>query len=98
MASNGLCFVCRYPMAPNDCDIRSVQFVGDSADESGRYAAHAVCAAPLRREWVTRQADGLLVPLSLSGIAPSRKSWIRKILYAFFAWGASRFQPQREYR
>ena len=96
MASDGLCFVCRTSMTNNDNGIASIEFIGDAMFASGRYATHAVCASGLRYQWLTRDSHGILVPLTPKN-APKPMSWYRKIVVRFFAWGATKFQQQREF-
>lgn len=96
MSSDGLCFVCRTPIASDDRGMRSVEFIGDEHNESGRYAAHMECTTGLRHQWLTRNKDGQLVPLTRKN-APKPLSWRKKLMARFFAWGAAKFQPQRRF-
>ena len=96
MPSDGLCFVCHSTIAANDESMRSVEFVGDAQHEYGRYAVHGSCGIGLRHQWLTRSADGQLVPLTPKN-APGRKAWYHRVLSRFFAWGAAKFQGQRTF-
>lgn len=96
MPSDGLCFVCRSPITANDMGNRSVEFIGDAQFEHGRYATHGDCAIGLRHQWLTRGADGGFVPLTPQN-APPRPPWYRRVIAKFFAWGATKFQPQRRF-
>lgn len=96
MLSDGRCFVCCTPIAPDDRGMRSIEFVGDVHNEAGRYAAHGECSIGLRHQWLTRNTTGQLVPLTRKN-APKSLSWYRKIVTRFFAWGTAKFQPQRRF-
>ena len=96
MSSDGLCFVCRAPMTFNDTGNRSVEFVGDAQFEAGRYAAHIGCCTGLRHQWITRAADGSLVPLTPRN-APPRAPWYQRLIARFFAWGTATFQTPRRF-
>lgn len=96
MPSDGLCFVCRIPLASDDRGMRSIEFVGDAHHEPGRYPAHGGCTIGLRYRWLTRNKDGQLVPVT-SRDAPKRPSWYNRIIARFFAWGATKFQPARRF-
>ena len=96
MSSDGRCFVCREHIQQNDLGMRSVEFIGDSTFEPGRYAAHMACTTGLRHQWLTRDIHGTLVPLTPKN-APKPLPWYRKIVARFFAWGATKFQPQRRF-
>lgn len=96
MPSDGLCFVCRGPMAPNDLGMRSVEFIGDAIFEAGRYATHGNCATGLRHHWLTRDHEGHLVPLTRRN-APPPPPWYQRLITRFFAWGVTKFQPPRRF-
>ena len=96
MPSDGLCFVCSSAIAPNDESMRSIEFVGDTQHEYGRYAVHGSCGIGLRHQWLTRAADGRLVPLT-PGTMPVPPSWYQRLLARFFTWGAGKFQQQRTF-
>ena len=96
MPSDGLCFVCRTPMAYNDKGNSSVEFVGDAQFEHGRYATHGGCAIGLRHQWLTRGGDWTLVPLTPKN-APARPPWYQRLIARFFAWGAATFQTPRRF-
>lgn len=96
MHSAGLCFVCRTSLAADDRGIQSIEFVGDAHNEPGRYAAHGSCAMGLRHQWLTRNKEGQLVPLTPKN-AQKTPSWYNRLITRFFAWGTAKFQPARRF-
>ena len=83
-------------IAADDYGIQSIEFVGDAQDEIGRYATHAGCAIGLRHQWLIRNTEGQLVPLT-SKNARKPRSWANRLISRFFAWGATKFQPTRRF-
>ena len=86
MASDGVCFVCRNPIAHNE-GVHSIEFVGDTLFEPGRYATHMHCAQGLRHAWLKRALDGSLIKTGYTSAPSLRLPWYKRVLGRFFAWG-----------